>query len=425
MSQINISEIDSTSTGSPTASTFAVLIPGTSALVTGESGATVKVGDEFDFTAANDDFKSKFGTSVQEQNNVSYKMAYHLLELGLPVHYVVIASDADLYDATEPGSGEESAYDKFWKKFADKSLYDLRFITSGGFENKDIAANAARCAAERGDAVTIVDVDETNTTAFPTEDSYNSTNIEKYAKLITKTTITRKDGVEENSLAYASMFAPKFTFDSPYFKDDKTKYPAKFGYLAAFAAHNTGDANFPAWFPTAGSVRGVLPYDNIEPVYKFGDADNALLQDRTTQDSRAVNPIQNKRPYGNVIWGARTLYPNPLSKDGTTVGLVASSFLNIRQLCCSLKKRLYEASNRYTFDPNSDTLWINFKALVNPVLEEMKENQGIKGYRWIRQTATEKATLKARIQIIPIEPVEDFYLTVHMVDSIVDVSVSE
>lgn len=412
MPQINISEIDSTSPGSSTTSTYVTLIPGKCAKATGAPAAAVKVGDEFDFTSVEGKFEEIFDSSA-ESNNLSYKIAYHLLKLGLPIHYVVIADQNELYDA--PGtleSGEESAYDKFWKKFTDKSLYDLRFITAGEYANEYIAENILRCAAERGDAVGVVDVDKTA--------NFNSVEVESYAQLITEHTIIRKDNVKESSLGYGAMFTPRITFNSPYFKNDTTKYPASFGYLAAFAAHNLNE--FPEWFATAGSIRGVLPYNNVEVDYKYGDADNAVLQDRTTEGNRGVNPIQLVRPYGNIIYGARTLFPNKKSEDGTTVGLKASSFLNIRQLCCSIKKRLYAASRKYTYDPNSDTLWINFKSLVKPVVEEMKTNQGIKGYKFIKQTSTEKATLTARIKIIPIEPVEDFYLTVHMVDSIVDVS---
>lgn len=400
MATTYISEIDSTSPGVSTTSTYVVLIPGTC------EKTGVEAGDEFDFVDTGTEFQATFDRTA-EANNLSYKIAYHLLELGLPVHYVVIDDESDLYDVD---SGDDK-YSSFWKKFADKGSYDLRFITAGGYRHEGIAENVLRCAAERGDAVGIVDDDN---------DCDTSADIENYAQTIVGHVVTRKDGTTENSLAYGAMFTPDFTFDSPYFKNDTTtKYPASFGYLAAFAYHNLKE--FPEWFATAGAIRGVLPYSNVKPEIKFGDADNALLQNRETAGNRGVNPIQLVRPYGNIIWGARTLYPNAADDNGKGY-LKASSFLNIRQLCCSIKKELYKASKKFTFDPNSDTLWINFKSAVKPLLEEMKTNQGIKGYRFIKQTSKEKATLTARIQIIPIEPVEDFYLTVHMVDSIVDVS---
>ena len=97
--------------------------------------------------------------------------------------------------------------------------------------------------------------------------------------------------------------------------------------------------------------------------------------------------------------------------------LVASSFLNIRQLCSTIKKQLYVACRRFTFDPNSDTLWFNFVNAIKPTLEAMKADQGVRDYRIVKVYTDKKATLKAKIRIIPIEAVEDFDLEISLEDS--------
>jgi hypothetical protein len=71
----------------------------------------------------------------------------------------------------------------------------------------------------------------------------------------------------------------------------------------------------------------------------------------------------------------------------------------------------------FTFDPNSDTLWINFLNAIRPTLEAMKADQGIRDYKVLKEYTDKKATLKAKIRIIPIEAVEDFVLTVTLEDS--------
>jgi hypothetical protein len=108
-----------------------------------------------------------------------------------------------------------------------------------------------------------------------------------------------------------------------------------------------------------------------------------------------------------------TLYAedDPVNGD-----LVASHFLNIRQLCSSLKKQIYVACRRFTFDPNSDVLWINFCNAIKPTLEKMKADQGIKDYAIVK-LAGRKAELKARIRIIPIEAVEDFDIEISLEDN--------
>lgn len=50
----------------------------------------------------------------------------------------------------------------------------------------------------------------------------------------------------------------------------------------------------------------------------------------------------------------------------------------------------------------------------------MKSNRGIKDYKMIKVTVKEKALLKAKIKIVPIEPVEDFDIGVYLEDSIND-----
>lgn len=104
--------------------------------------------------------------------------------------------------------------------------------------------------------------------------------------------------------------------------------------------------------------------------------------------------------------------------DGLNTVLKASAFLNIRNLANSVKKALYEAANKYTFEQNSEVLWVNFKSEVAPLLDRMQSGNGILGYKFIRIKTDKKARLKARLIIIPIEPVEDFELEVFLADSL-------
>ena len=104
--------------------------------------------------------------------------------------------------------------------------------------------------------------------------------------------------------------------------------------------------------------------------------------------------------------------------------LVASHFLNIRQLCTTIKKQLYVSCRRFTFDPNSDILWINFKNSITPMLDRMKADQGIRDYRIEKIYTDKKATLKARIRIVPIEAVEDFIMEVSLEDSFGETAVT-
>jgi hypothetical protein len=53
----------------------------------------------------------------------------------------------------------------------------------------------------------------------------------------------------------------------------------------------------------------------------------------------------------------------------------------------------------------------------------MKANQGIEDYNFELLPSTQKAELRARVQIVPIEAVEDFYIGIALVDSISDTTI--
>lgn len=99
-------------------------------------------------------------------------------------------------------------------------------------------------------------------------------------------------------------------------------------------------------------------------------------------------------------------------------GLRASHFLNIRQLCTTIKKEIYTACRSLTFDPNSDLLWFKFINKMQPVLDNMRADQGIDNYAWVREEVSAKALTKAKLRIVPIEAVEDFDIGITLENSI-------
>lgn len=68
----------------------------------------------------------------------------------------------------------------------------------------------------------------------------------------------------------------------------------------------------------------------------------------------AINPIINLRGT-YYLWGNRTTFGLG-AKDTADGDLKASHFLNIRQLCSTIKKKVYVSCRQITFDPNSDAL---------------------------------------------------------------------
>lgn len=377
MPKITIREIDKTKGDGNPFQDYTVLIPVKVSVSKPESKLYIPGKDTYTASAA---------------PTLAEKMISKLLDVGLPV---LVYKTANLLDKEE-----YSSLTLFEEEFSDKGLWDIRFITLGDFESEedkeDISAlikAAVNCAYKRGDAVALLsDLDGIDTAISG---------------------ITVDAGKDSGTAGkYAACFANTFTLKEDEDKTPKTNYPGWFGYLLCFGTYIN---SYSPWYAMAGSVRGrcsALAIDSVDPIY--GDAKIQALQPRegTAAGVSAKNVIANIRPYGDIIWGNRTL--EPIKADGLT----ASHFLNIRQLCCTLKKIIYKACRKFTFEPNSDVLWVRFCNEITPTLEKMKSDQGIRGYKLIQKTDAKRAELKAIIKIIPIEAVEDFDITVLLADSI-------
>lgn len=361
MPNVNIYEKDNTS-GASSQVVYTVLIPGV--------------------TSDNKDHLYTSSDSFKVGDGFSDKIIKILLDNGLQVLEAHASAEAAINN------------EDFFKKYEDKGKYDIDFILGNSFvtgSEKEVAQYMIKSAATRGDCVAIIDVPS---------DTTGATSIATWCKSLSVSDINK-----ENAMKYGAAFAPTFKAT-----DIAEGTPASVAYLSCFGTYVN---DYASWFAFAGSTRGVLPFTNVELAQEFGDADIEILQ-TTTKDDKCCNVLAEIRPYGNLVWGNRTLHPIENN------GLIASDFLNIRNLVNAIKKQLYRTARKYTFEPNDDVLWINFTNDILPLLNQMKSNRGIRGFSIKKVKTDKKATLKAVITISPIEAVEDFDLTIDLVNSVVE-----
>jgi hypothetical protein len=326
----------------------------------------------------------------------------------------------------------------FWECLKDKSTYDFRYLVTGLLTNND---QANKCILEiadhseeillddasiqdgRGDCIALIDLDSATYEGKTQKDAIPA----------------MANEAAEWASAYAAVFAPYVTYlmsDDPVYKN-KT-FPASFHYLACAA--NSSNNNFSEWYANAGYTRGVAKYTIESTGCKFGEAAIQALEPRfmlkvgkeLNEEKTAWIDINTvvainlivKIKSSYYLWGNRT--GKKLGTRGAADGdLKAQDFLNIRQLCCTIKKQVYTTCRRLTFDPNSNNLWINFRSLLTPMLEEMKADQGIKDYKFVKNDTDRKALLSAKIRIVPIEAVEDFEIGLYLEDTLDEVALTE
>lgn len=360
---------------------------------------------------------SKVGATNTSVDHIGNQIAYELLGLGYTVYFKVLSTDSPALD--------QLLTDEFWEPLKQKSVYRIRYLTSGGcydsgvvkkMQNIAYVNNSAKIEdvdvygneIGRGDVIVLADIDESAT------DIVNAT---------TKEALLKAFGEEAKQFSgdggkFTAVFAPRVAYDFGYSEKDVYSndqlFPASFHYLACAAY---AQERYAEWYAVAGYTRGICGKPIKYLTKTFGDVDVNTLCPRvanTYATRAAINLIITER--GNYyLWGNRTAEPLPLTDKES---LKFSHFLNIRQLCCTLKQVLYEATRKFTFEPNSDLLWINFVNAIKPTLEAMKADQGISGYKISRVATDKKALLVAKIRIVPIEAVEDFDISIYLEDSL-------
>ena len=362
-------------------------------------------------------------------------MAYTLLGLGYTVLYKKIS--------------EEILTDDFWDELTDKSNYDFRYVSHGlldcntsdfkdgdNFSPEDsaLALDAANAAIIKL-AHFVNNFDKTNDEATTGRGDCTALCEIPSAHYLGKLQADAIDSIKSyiNGAAkaskYAGYFGPFVVYEvnhkqSPWNKyypkgteTDIGKFPGVFHYLACAAK---AAENYKEWFAIAGYARGVSDFVINHTGCDFGERAQNILQPRCRKATNglkfAVNLITKIK--GNYyLWGNRTAHE--LGLENTDDGdLKASHFLNIRQLCTTLKKQIYITCRKYTFDPNSDILWVKFCNDIRPTLEDMKGNEGIEDYRFIKVKTDKKAVLKAKVRIVPVYAVEDFDISLTLEDSI-------
>ena len=356
----------------------------------------------------------------------SYLYAVQLLSSGLSILYeaypvTIVESGDDSNRVSSDASTVNELYKKFYgensslDKLLDKNEYTFKFLTSGAYPVFDycvasgdsdtypIINKMLTIAAKRGDIIALIDHADKDTVSRTS--SQLITNVKERLNNIAQVN-------NEDVQKYGAMFTPWCNYSlvseiTDYSEGGNTYLPGSFAYLSCVA---NSIKNNPNWYAVAGVTRGQIN-NLVQPQVNISGADADILQ---VDDSYSVNPIMRIKPYNYCIWGNRTLNPN-------TKGLVASSYLNIRMLTNDVKKVVYQAAQKLTFELNNEVLWLNFKSEIQPILDKMVSGNGLSGYKIIKKDTTKKATIEAIIRLYAIEAVENWDITIELSDSYISV----
>lgn len=302
--------------------------------------------------------------------------------------------------------------------------YSVKYITSGGYPTFEycfkgsgnaypLMSGLIQCAANRGDAIALID--HTNN---PTRDLYPSTLGGSGNAVID--VIRSMGNIADGD--YAAMFTPWYECSHGAISNqaNSNMVPGSVAYLSALALQIR---DYNPWLAVSGVTRGKVPNlatpnndslhtvalltNNIADSYQVLPTESELTQ-------VSINPITYIRNVGYCLWGNRTLRNN---NKGTS----ALSFLNIRGIVADIKKLIYESCQNNLFEQNTDITWLNFKSSITPLLDRMISNYVLQDYaitRYLVDPTTGEPVpaykVLAVIRIQPINSIEVFDLTVQL-----------
>lgn len=290
----------------------------------------------------------------------------------------------------------------------DLNEFDIKYVTSGGypvFEYNRIISGSTdynaitdamidMAANSRKDCIALIDHLNNPIRALTGSDSvYGSINSQNYR-------VTSD---------YAAMFTPWFVYGT--LKNSSQYMPGSFAYLISLAEAIKSSAN---WLAVAGVTRGTVPGAvRLNTVDKLTNSiANSYMP---TTGGVCINPVTNIKNYGLTIWGNRTLAATQANTEK------ALYYLNMRSLINEVKKVCFKSSQRLMFEQNSDVLWVNFKSMITPILDEMASSSGISGYKIIKVDTEKKTEVQAVIRLYPIYAVEAFDISIVLTNEDVEV----
>ncbi len=285
-----------------------------------------------------------------------------------------------------------ASYRKAIEIMGSKTDTDIQVLAIPGLRHPSVTNFAIDAIEDRFDAFYIMDIEERDVApAFVTSSATQDVHV-------ANTIDTFNDRGLDSSFA-AAYFPDQIVRDP----DRRTlvQVPPSVVVLGAFSAN---DSVGHPWTAPAGYGRGSLNVVETSAV---------KLNDQNLDDlsEARINPITAFPGTGVKIFGQKTLQANASALDR----------INVRRLLIDVRRRVRNVANTLLFEPNREETLERFSALVNPILQNIQEKNGLDRYKVVIDTTTttqadvENNTIRGKIFVQPTRTAEfisiDFVVT--------------
>jgi phage tail sheath protein FI len=273
--------------------------------------------------------------------------------------------------------------------FSNPDDVDVRILINGGYSGVATQLAMKTIAEARTDCFAIWDI--------------------PYANVASTTTMTNwESGTQNFNTTYGAVYGP-WIKDADNYNGVLVELPPS-GYVAGAYAYN--DSVGQVWDAPAGTTRGQLPV--IGCAGMSTSYPNSILQqaDRDVLVASQINPIQNFRGQGIVLFEQKT--------QATTLSDLSS--INVRRSLIVIEKALSISLRSFLFERNNDTTRLRVRSTIEEYLSRLAalgafDQTFDKGYSVICDTTNnspaqiQNLELHVDIYIKPILAVEKLYAT--------------
>jgi hypothetical protein len=234
---------------------------------------------------------------------------------------------------------------------SDPDFIDINLLAIPGVYSSKVVDYAVNAIQTRADAFYVMDVSGSSVTAIVQE--------------------VKGRGFDTS---YASVYYPSIRVFDDVNGSAKT-LPSSIPALGAIAFNDR--VAYP-WFAPAGLNRAGLSRETIG-FDVLSVMDQLTSAERDTLQINRINPIARfpDVPQG-VIWGQKTLQLKASALDR----------INVRRLLIRSKKLVASAVKYLVFEPNNPATQTKFRQLVNPILADIQQKQGLDAFKVVMDETT-------------------------------------
>lgn len=161
-----------------------------------------------------------------------------------------------------------------------------------------------------------------------------------------------------------------------------------------------------AWYAPAGFNRGGLERHGVKKV-----KDKVKKTERDKLQESRINPVASFTNEGIVVWGQKTLQKKESAQDR----------VNVVRMMLRVRRMIAKEATKIVFEQNVQQTWDKFVNKVEPKLEQVRKNLGVREFKLIfdERTTTEdlveRNIMFGKIALVPTRSGEkvmlDFFIT--------------